>query len=100
MPFAGIVAGILRFRADRICGTGTWDNIRKSTASNVNLGRVGMSGDLVMCVVLPNGMVQASAKMMAITVEALMGAVYLDAGIAAAGDVMRQLGIAQREIAV
>ena len=53
-----------------------------------------------MCVVLPNGQREASPKMMAITVEALIGAVYLDAGIAAAGDVMQNLGIGHEKTAI
>lgn len=54
---------------------------------------MGTSSNLVMCIVLPNGHKQASLKMMATTVEAVVGAVYLDAGLAAARDVMRNLGI-------
>lgn len=48
------------------------------------------------CIQLPNGQNQASSKMMATTVEAVIGAVYLDAGptgLAAAGNVMQKLGI-------
>lgn len=59
-----------------------------------------MSSDLVMCIVLPNGQRQASSKMMATTVEAVIGAVYLDAGLAMAGDVMRNLGIAPGEAVI
>ncbi|ERF69526.1 hypothetical protein EPUS_01855 [Endocarpon pusillum Z07020] len=75
---------------------GTWDNIRQSVVSNAMLGRVGTSSDLVKCIELPNGQKQASSKMMATTVEAVIGAVYLDAGptgLAAAGNVMQELGI-------
>jgi ribonuclease III len=64
--------------------------------SNANLGSVGLNTQLSSCVQLGNGQSVVSTKMMATTVEAVMGAVYLDGGeggLAAVKDVMQNLGI-------
>jgi dsRNA-specific ribonuclease len=59
-----------------------------------------MTKGLDRCVQLGNGQINVSPKMMAHTVEALMGAVYLDigeGGLAAVKGVMTNLGIHYRE---
>lgn len=64
--------------------------------SNANLGSVGKGRNLNDCVQLGNGQSSVSSKMMATTVEAIVGAVYLDGradGINAVRGVMQNLGI-------
>lgn len=73
-----------------------YDSLRQTIITNPNLGEVGMKKKLRQCVQLGNGQSEVSKKMMASTVEALVGAVFLDAGeqgITAAEGVMAHLGI-------
>lgn len=82
---------------------GTWDTIRQTTLSNSSLGVVGMKTNLNDCVQLGHGQSPPSAKVMATTVEAVVGAVYLDGGeggLAAVRRVMLNLGIAYAGAAV
>ncbi len=64
--------------------------------SNAKLGALGKDLNLRDCVQLGNGQADVSMRMMAGTVEAIIGSVYLDrgeGGIAAAKGVMQNLGI-------
>jgi dsRNA-specific ribonuclease len=64
---------------------------------------LGTDKGLDRCVQLGNGQSAVSTKMMATTVEALVGAAYLDSGeggIAAAGGIAQNLGIAYQRPAV
>lgn len=72
---------------------GLWDQKRQQITSNANLAAVGNDRALEECIQLGNGQGKVSMKMMATTVEAIIGAAYLDGGEAAARSVMQSLGI-------
>ncbi|KAL8901054.1 MAG: hypothetical protein Q9207_005390 [Kuettlingeria erythrocarpa] len=57
---------------------GAFDEIRQRVASNNNLNRVGLASNLDAFVYLAGGQSKIAPGTMAATVEALLGAVYLD----------------------
>lgn len=58
---------------------GAWDTKRQRLLSNANLARVAHETGLVGCMVVnPRNPVQASTKLAANLVEAVIGAVWLD----------------------
>lgn len=61
--------------------------------SNDHLSAVGFAHGLADCVILNQGTTSVSSKTMATTVEALLGAVYLDAGRNALVSVLTVLGL-------
>lgn len=66
----------------------------------MNLAEIGTSRRLESCLQLGNGQLTVSTKMMATTIEALIGAVHLDSGegnLNAVKGVMDNLGIAYQE---
>ena len=76
--------------------SGAWSDLRQSMISNSSLGIVGLSEGLADCVNLGNGQSHVTPKMMATTVQAIVGAVYLDggdSGVAEAKVVLRHLGL-------
>lgn len=70
-----------------------WTRIVQETASNVNLAIVGKAKGLDSCVVLNPGTTSVTDSVMATTIEAIIGAVELDGGRAAAGEVIEGLGL-------
>ncbi|KAG2166039.1 hypothetical protein JADG_005778 [Aureobasidium aubasidani] len=76
--------------------TGAWDTKRQRLLSNANLARVAHETDLVGCTVVnPRNPVQASTKLAANVVEAVIGAVWLDSdeSMSAVRQVMETLGL-------
>lgn len=76
--------------------TGDWSKIERRTLSNEYLSEIGFRHKLDSCVLLNDGTTSVSDKTMATTVEALFGAVYLDAGKEALGKVLVTLGITSK----
>lgn len=72
----------------------TYDRIRKSIAGNQNLHSVGLANNLGAFVNLAGGASTVSPVTMAATVEAIIGAVYLDSNnMDSVKAVMRTLGL-------
>lgn len=73
---------------------GAWEaSICQNLVTNANYDRVGRHLNLDQCVILNPGTTQVSAKSMATTIEAILGAVFLDRGEAAMQGVMSRLGL-------
>ncbi|KAF1809634.1 ribonuclease III [Eremomyces bilateralis CBS 781.70] len=72
---------------------GEWDTIRQAVLGNRNLAAIGFAHELRPCVMLNPGTTTLSAKTMATTVEAILGAVFIDGGDAALAQVMGTLGL-------
>jgi hypothetical protein len=73
---------------------GVWNDIRQRTTSNPYLDKLGRDHDLESCIhVNPQNPQPISSNMMAATVEAVIGAAYLDGGLPAAKVVMEHLGL-------
>ncbi|EXJ58914.1 hypothetical protein A1O7_06344 [Cladophialophora yegresii CBS 114405] len=73
-------------------GMWEWTQIRQ-VASNTNLASIGRARGLDACVVLNPGTVNVTDSVMATTVEAIIGAVALDGGRAAAEQVIDRLNV-------
>ncbi|KAF7510029.1 hypothetical protein GJ744_007133 [Endocarpon pusillum] len=71
---------------------GDWTTIR-NVAQNSNLAQVGFEHGLKACVLLNDGTGDVSAKTMASTVEAILGAVDLDGGSEALMEVATRLDL-------
>ena len=65
----------------------------QEVANNQNLARVGRLANLNAFVLLAHGVGEPSARTMATTVEAILGAVYLDSSLADVRHVMVTLGL-------
>lgn len=79
---------------------GAWNDIRQTFIANASLGKVGLVKHLEECVQLGNGQSKVTQRMMATTVEAIVGATYLDGGhngLTAAKNVLQELGITPAE---
>jgi len=74
-------------------GAGDFDIILKNVAANNNLARVGRLHGLDQFVKLNPGTLDVSAKTMATTVEAILGAAQEDGGEMALRAVMGRLGL-------
>lgn len=77
---------------------GDWDSKRQCLLSNNNLARVARETGLVDCMVVnPRNPVQASTKLAANLVEAVIGAVWIDSdeSIAAVKQAMEALGLSK-----
>ncbi|ETI22117.1 hypothetical protein G647_06189 [Cladophialophora carrionii CBS 160.54] len=74
-------------------GMRQWTQIRQQAASNSNLASIGKARGLDACVVLNPGTAEVTDSVMATTVEAIIGAVSLDGGRAAAEKVMDRLNV-------
>ncbi|KAF2278957.1 uncharacterized protein EI97DRAFT_372268 [Westerdykella ornata] len=72
---------------------GQWTQIFNNVLGNNNLEDVGRHSGLHHCVVTNPGTPTVSPRTMATTVEAILGAVHLDGGDAALGQVMDTLGL-------
>ncbi|KAF2709146.1 hypothetical protein K504DRAFT_434035 [Pleomassaria siparia CBS 279.74] len=73
-----------------------WDALRKDVLGNANVARRGEEICIETCIIMSNGNCGlASAKMIATTLQALVGAVYLDGGEAAVMHVVDNLGFVQ-----
>lgn len=70
-----------------------WTTIVQSVGMNTNLARVGFNHGLDACVNRDPATPIVSEKMMAATVEAILGAVHLDGGNDALATVMEHLGL-------
>ncbi|KAL8861713.1 MAG: hypothetical protein Q9178_001914 [Gyalolechia marmorata] len=70
-----------------------FDQDRKRVGSNVNLNTLGIQAGLDGFVNLAGGEKFASPVTMSATVEAILGAVYLDGGLQAVTPVMQALGL-------
>ena len=82
----------LRLGADH--GSGNFDAIRQSVANNANLERIGNATGLVAFVNLnPGSLGVVSKAIMTATVEAVLGAVYLDSNMDTVKRVMHTLGL-------
>lgn len=72
--------------------SGTWNSLRQSVLSNANLARVGQDlglGPLIHCYA---GTI-VSLNMLATSVEAIVGAVHMDAGDEAVDRIMLAFGL-------
>lgn len=72
---------------------GQWTKAEQDLLSYVHLSEVGFAHHLDTCVVLNAGTPSVTAKIMATTVEAVLGAVYLDGGEDALGRVLETLNV-------
>ena len=82
----------LRLGAD--LDPGNFDVIRQSVANNANLERIGNATGLVAFVNLnPGSLGVVSKAIMTATVEAVLGAVYLDSNMETVKRVMNTLGL-------
>lgn len=70
-----------------------WNLTRNEVLSNDALAERGFTNSLDTCVTRNNGTPSVSRKMMATTVEAILGAVHREGGADALGRVMERLGI-------
>ncbi|KAL8974625.1 MAG: hypothetical protein Q9197_001137 [Variospora fuerteventurae] len=74
--------------------SGVYDDIRQQVGSNANLSIVGRTANIDAFVNLSGAQRTVAPLTMAVTVEAILGAVYLDSkGIAAVKAVMEKLGL-------
>lgn len=73
--------------------TGQWTQIEQDLLGNANLTAVGFTHRLDRCVILNQGTTAVSEKTMATTVEAILGAVFMDSGADALGAVLITLGL-------
>lgn len=73
--------------------TGQWNQMRADLLGNENLARVGFSNRLDHCINLSPGTEAVSRKMMATSVQAILGAVYRDGGEKALANVMKRLDL-------
>jgi ribonuclease-3 len=60
--------------------TAEWTRIEQDLVSNNNLGRRGFELGLDRCIITAPGLERVSTNMMATTVEAILGAIYVDSG--------------------
>jgi ribonuclease-3 len=60
--------------------TAEWTRIEQDLVSNNSLGRRGFELGLDRCIITAPGLERVSTNMMATTVEAILGAVYVDSG--------------------
>ncbi|KAL8704713.1 MAG: hypothetical protein Q9201_002137 [Fulgogasparrea decipioides] len=72
---------------------GIFDRLRNEVTSNENFLAVCVNADLQQFISLPNGGVSIQPKAMATSVEAIIGAVYLDGGLESVKKVAQELGI-------
>ncbi|ETN41454.1 uncharacterized protein HMPREF1541_03390 [Cyphellophora europaea CBS 101466] len=75
---------------------GDWADIRSTTLASKNLGEIGTSAGIDKAAVFSGGTTTVSDKMMASVVQAIMGAVHLDAGMHAEqvlGTAMSKIGL-------
>jgi ribonuclease III len=72
---------------------GEWTQVEQALLVNTNLSAIGYNRNLHTCVILNMGTASVSPKTMATTVEAVLGAVYLDGGDDALSAVMVSLGL-------
>jgi len=93
--YGGTVAAscLCRKWLDNDLQKGQWDIIRQSVLGNSNLSTVGFAHNLDRCVNLNPGTLTVSAKTMATTIQAILGAVHVDGGDAALAQVMASLGL-------
>ncbi|KAL8731605.1 MAG: hypothetical protein Q9166_003293 [cf. Caloplaca sp. 2 TL-2023] len=71
----------------------TFNDIRQRIGANVNLDRRGLYAGLAQFVNLAPGMLGVSPITMTATVEAILGAVYLESNMQCVGAVMRTLNL-------
>jgi ribonuclease-3 len=76
----------------RVRSQAQWTQLRNETLSNDALARRGYQAGLDRCVIVADSTPAVSPKMVATTLEALIGAVYQDGGDDAVHRVMRSLG--------
>ncbi|KAG9255769.1 ribonuclease III domain-containing protein [Emericellopsis atlantica] len=72
-----------------------WTTLRQGLLSNENLARVGTEHGLDNCINVNGGTERATPKMVATTVEAILGAVERDGGYDTLARVMAHLGLTQ-----
>ena len=77
--------------------SGDWNHIRQSVASNANLQRIGLELGLDRFIGVAEGTSPATLRAVADSVEAILGAVYLDSGLPEVKDVMDALGLVAGE---
>lgn len=68
--------------------------IEQALLSNTSLSILGLRLGIGRCVILNDGTHNVSRKTMACTVEAILGAVYLDGGMEALQNVLAAMGVA------
>ncbi|KAK5061532.1 hypothetical protein LTR84_008076 [Exophiala bonariae] len=70
---------------------GQWTQVEQALLGNANLTAVGFRNNLDRCVILNQGTTAISDKTMATTVEAILGAVFIDGGADVLGAVLLTL---------
>ncbi|KAL1798162.1 hypothetical protein ACET3X_002199 [Alternaria dauci] len=81
-----------RTPSGRVRSQAQWTQLRNDTLSNDALARRGYDIGLDKCVIVAESRPAVSPKMVATTLEAVIGAVYQDGGDDAVERVMRELG--------
>ena len=76
------------------------DSVEQALLINSNFNAVGDGHGLDVCVILNLGTSVVSHKTMAITIEAILGAVFIDGGADALGAVLAILGLAHELLKV
>jgi ribonuclease-3 len=88
---ARIVLIPIRYSAD--LSQGQWTQAEQALLVNTNLSAVGYGHGLHDCIILNQGTLSVSDKTMATTVEAILGAVFIDGGADALSAVLATLGL-------
>ena len=77
---------------------GDFNTIRQSVSTNANLQRIGLELGLERFIGTQPNIPPATLRAMSDSVEAILGAIYLDSGMEQVKDVMDALGLVTREI--
>lgn len=73
--------------------SGQWTTAEQATICNANLSRIGFDNGLDKAIILNPGTVRATEKLMSTTVEALVGAAFIEGRLDAARKAITALGI-------
>ncbi|KAK5081023.1 hypothetical protein LTR05_008340 [Lithohypha guttulata] len=79
---------------------GQWADAEQTLVRNTNLARIGLNKSLKECIIDNPGTVRISDKMLATTVEALIGAAYCDAGDDGLAKAIAAFGLDEHEFLI